>query len=310
MPRRPRRPHGLEEPSTLTRQLPPLTALRAFEATARLGHAGRAADELEVTPSAVSHQLRVLEENLGVRLFDRVRQRLKLTPAGEVLLETVRRAFDEIARTAGELDRPPPRGRLVVRAPDLFTRLVLLRRLGGFAQAFPAIELTVQPEPTAPDVVIERGWNDRPERWSRQFGRAEQVPVCAPALLNRLGDRLRLPGDLRRLQLIHEDDGSAWARFLLLAGLEPQDPARGLFLGGPGEAAEAARQGLGVALGCTVLLAEELSAGRLVRPLDAALPSERQWFVSVERARLGDGVVRALLGWLWRQPGQALESEG
>lgn len=282
----------------MPRELPPLTALRAFEATARLGQAGRAAEELEVTPSAISHQLRVLEEHLGVRLFDRVRQQLKLTSAGEQLLETVRRAFDEIARTAAELDRPPPRGRLVVRAPDLFTRQVLLHRLGGFARAFPAVELSVLAEPPAADVVIERGWSDRPERWSRQFGRAEQVPVCAPSVLNRLGERLRLPGDLRRVGLIHEDDGSAWARFQLLAGLEAGDPSRGLFLSGPGEAAEAARQGLGVALGCTVLLAEDLASGRLVRPVDVALPSERQWFVSTERARLGEAAIKAFLGWL------------
>lgn len=291
----------------MSRPLPPLTALRAFEATARLGHAGRAAEELEVTPSAVSHQLRALEEHLGVRLFDRVRQRLKVTPAGEALLETVRRAFDEIARTAAELDRKPPQGRLVVQLPNVFTRLVLLRRLGGFTAAFPTVELTLLETATAPDIVIERGWREQPDRWTRQIGRAELVPVCAPGLLNRIGERLRLGADLCRARLIHEDDGSAWARFLLLAGLEPVHPDRGLFVGGPGEAAEAARQGLGVALGCSVLLAEELAAGRLVRPVDVALPSERQWFASAERARLGEGPIRAFLGWFWRQPAPTAE---
>lgn len=126
-------------------RLPPLNPLRAFEATARHGTVASAADELNVTASAVSHQIRVLESTLGVALFIRSKARVKLTPAGEALLQPVKNAFDMIATAVVRLDSPAIAGDLVVSAPLLFTSRWLARHIGDFLEQFPAVNLEAHP---------------------------------------------------------------------------------------------------------------------------------------------------------------------
>jgi LysR family glycine cleavage system transcriptional activator len=254
-------------------RLPPLNAIKAFEAAARLGSFTGAADELGVTHGAVSRQVRLLEEWLGRRLFVRTSRNAVPTRAGAELLAEVAPALDRVADAAARLRDRPGRGVLRISALPTFAMRWLIPRLSEFQRDHPHVELRIVTASTAAeqfqmdvDVVIsgpaeQSGWTGR-----RFLGEA-RLPLLSPELLQRVP--LQQISDLAEHTLLHAATLlDAWPRWLVEAGHPDLKPVREQVYEHFYFAIQAALQGLGVIMGPVALVAEELRDGRLV----AAIP--------------------------------------
>lgn len=288
----------------MIRRLPPLGALRAFEAAARLGSFSAAADELHVTHGAVSRQVRGLESWLGIEVFRRVGKRVYLTDGGRDYLTEVQAAFDRIATATVRLKESGDPRRLTVNSLPTLTMRWLLPRLTRFQRLHPGVELrlTTSESPVSSldesfEVALRRGPDNWPGCVSQEFLVEYELPVCSPALLENTP--LKTVQDLAHHTLLHADTRpDAWPRWLAAAGA-PQLRSQGrqqfdrFYL-----ALQAAVDGLGVVLGPLPILEEDLAAGRLVAPLAGpAVPSRSYWWV-VPRHRAGDPLVTAFCRWL------------
>ena len=271
----------------MLRHLPPLNALRTFEAAARCGSFKLAAKELHVTQSAVSRQIRNLEDRLGVRLFERLNRRVRLTIAGESYLPTLSGAFDEIARATErifpDLVTPTRNKRLQISAETSVAECWLRRRLSKFRRAHPQVEIEVlltdsrQIYPCdQADIVIHYGSGNWPGLHSELLMTLTEFPVCGRELL-RGEHPLRKPEDLCHCTLLHEDTTSLWELWLKGAGVNGIDWTIGPILHNSALCLDSAIAGDGVALGDELVAGDHLLAGRLVKPFryhrraDAAL---------------------------------------
>lgn len=263
------------------RSLPPLATLRTFEAVARHLSFTRAAEELALTQSAVSHQIRALEEHLGASLFGRLHRGVELTSDGRILLEGVRAGLDSVLLASERVRGQKRVGVLTVAAPAAFATWWLVPRLGRFAALHPEIEVRIAAmDGREPDL-----WRDGVDvavvkRKAKRGGhnpvempllREIVFPVCSPSML---GGELPLRGlhDLARHPLIECDAAEAddteftWSTWLARFGLHQTHVTRQLRFSHFGLALSAAIDGLGVALGRSPMVDAELAAGRLVRP--------------------------------------------
>jgi LysR family transcriptional regulator, glycine cleavage system transcriptional activator len=286
------------------RELPPLNALRAFEAAARHLSFTRAGAELHITHGAVSRQVQALETWLGAPLFRRLNRRIELTEAGTTLLAEFGAALDRIA-LASVRAREEGRVRVLrINALPTFTIRWLIPRLSGFQRRHPQVEVRVTTSteridklPESFDLVI-RGGPDRFRGYrSERFLDERRLPVCAPHLLERL--KLTEPSDLRRHTLLHSDTlRGVWSDWLRLAGVPDLAPAHALTFEHFYLSIQAAVDELGVAMGPSALVAEDLESGRLVAPFpDIALPARSYcWYLRDEKA--ADPVVQAFCQWL------------
>lgn len=259
------------------RATPPLPALRTFEAVARLSSFTRAAEELAITQSAVSHQIRALEEFVGGPLLLRRNPGVELTAEGRILVEGVRAGLDLILRASDRIRFPRQVGVLTVAVPMAFASWWLVPRLGHFAALHPHIEIRISTmecseldfERASVDVaIITRPAAEPPRRNELLLLRENVFPVCSPALLER--GKLQQPADLARQTLIEEDAepfaASRWSPWLQMLGVPDQPALPRLRFSHYGVALSAAIDGLGVALGRSPMIDCELAAGRLVRP--------------------------------------------
>src|ERR687893_2550658 len=209
----------------MLRRLPPLNAVRAFEAAARSESFTRAAEELCVTPGAVSHQVKALEAALGVRLFRRERQRLVLTEPGREYLGVVRDALDRIALGTARLVRRQGAGVLTVSTSPDFAAKWLVNRLGRFAETHPDIDLRISATMhhvdfarEDVDVAVRHGDGNWPGLHALRLSPEQLFAVCSPKLLS--GPRgIREPADILRHPLLHLDDRKHWSQWLEAAGL-------------------------------------------------------------------------------------------
>jgi LysR family glycine cleavage system transcriptional activator len=289
----------------MKRWLPSLNGLRAFEAVARHQSFTRAAAELNVTQTAVSHQIRTLEERLGLKLFERRGRALRLTEAATGYLPSVRSAFDELHAATARLLRHDGGRTLTVSTLTTFAAKWLVPRLGGFQDLHPEISIRISTS-MAPvdferddvDVAIRYGRGDWPGLRVDQLIREDIFPVCSPKLLE--GPRpLRQPDDLGSHTLLHvpgflED----WQVWLTAANVDGIDPSRGLRFDLIVNALQAAIDGLGVALGRTALVKGDLAAGRLVAPFDISLPIEAAYYVVAPEQTADQPKIKAFREWL------------
>jgi len=269
----------------MLRRLPSLNALKAFEAAARHGSFTKAAEELFVTQGAVSHQVKALETELGLKLFNRERQRLIITEAGRTYLEVVRDAFDRVAAGTDRLLQLQKSGVLNVTTSPNFAAKWLVHRLGGFVEAHPDIDLRVSASLQHVDfarddfdMAIRHGDGHWPGLDVTRLCAEELFPVCSPKFL-RGRNALRSPEDLKRCTLLHVDDRRNWARWLEVAKVGSADADRGPLFNQASMAIDAAVDGQGVALARTALAAWDLRAGRLVRPFALALPAPYAYWI-------------------------------
>lgn len=315
----------------MTYRLPPLAALRAFESACRHLSFKKAAEELCVTPAAVSQQIKALESYLGFALFRRLTRAVELTEQGAVMLPKIREGFECLA-SAVELSRQICSHALRVRAPPSFATRWLVPRLPRFLSAHPELELRLASSPDTVDsqadhsvlgeaqidlrdptseVAIRYGSGDYPGyRVERLFAPA-YVPVCSPRLPG-LGRPLDIPRDLCRHILIHdetirdEDRQPNWAEWLRLAGVDGINARRGPRFSNAVLAVQAALDGQGVALAMQPLVEADVAAGRLVIPFDLALPSPYAYFMVMPEAVVRRPEVAAFRAWLLAE----VQSEG
>lgn len=267
----------------MRRRLPPLNSLRAFESAARQLSFTKAADELAVTQSAVSHQVAALEEWAGVPLFKRQGRAMVLTEAAARFLPAVTVALDQIALAGRKLQAvDPTHGWLTVAVMPSFAAKWLVPRLADFHEKNPDMDVwiaTFEAQTgalgTDVDVAIRYGRGDWPGLTSVKIMSEELFPVCAP----RVADRLKSPHDLAGSTLLHDELREDWAMWFAAAGLSGVDPARGPGFDDSGLLIQAAIEGLGVALGRSVLVKGDLEAGRLARPFDIAIPAEFAYYL-------------------------------
>ena len=297
------------------RSLPPLNALRAFEAAARLGNFKDAATELGVTHGAISRHVRSLEDWLGPpALFRRLNRRVELTPTGVALLQETTPALDRLAAAAERhhaRDGRAPAAVLRVNALATFSLRWLLPRLGQFRERHPGIEvrLTTSNNPVDAlretyDVVIRGGPDTFYGYTSRLFLTERRLPVCSPTLLARLP--LNDIDDLRRHTLLHASTlPRVWPDWLAAAGVSDLEPAGSLTFDHFYLILEAALAGLGIAMGPTALIAGDLQSGRLLTPFPAIALPTRNYHAYIPESRSRDPAIRGFCDWL-EQTGRAL----
>jgi LysR family glycine cleavage system transcriptional activator len=272
----------------MPRRLPPLNALRSFEAAARYESFTRAAEELNVTQGAVSQQVKVLESQLGLRLFNRERQRLTITPAGRDYLVVIREALDHIGAGTERLTQRQGAGVLTVSTSLDFAAKWLVHRLDRFAAAHPGIDLRVSATAHKVDfaredvdVAVRHGDDNWPGLEATQLCAEHIFVICSPKLLAGR-DRLGKPADVLRWPLLRlEDQSKAWERWFGLAGVTAPKRLAGPVLNRASMLIDAAIEGQGVALARTTLTSWDLIGGRIVRPFDLSWkPAGTYWIVS------------------------------
>ncbi|MCW8206949.1 transcriptional regulator GcvA [Verminephrobacter aporrectodeae subsp. tuberculatae] len=265
-------------------RLPPLNGLKVFEIAARHLSFSRAAQELCVTNAAVSHQIKQLEEFLGLRLFDRRNNQLGLTCAGERYAPRVREALRALQSATDRLlsDRTAP---LRVGVPPVFGEKWLVPRLYRFFNRHPEISIDVAsattPDLRACDLLVADRRMDAPGLVTEHLVATDFFPVCAPAL--HAG--LRAPRDLAHFTLLHDRNPSrsglhpSWPQWLAEVGEQTVNASRGLGFSETSMGLQAAIDGQGIALGQSLLVDYDIAAGRLVRALDVDTPMRLAYYL-------------------------------
>ncbi|AOX99423.1 transcriptional regulator GcvA [Jeongeupia sp. USM3] len=290
----------------MSQTLPPLNALRIFEAAARLESFSAAANELFVTHGAVSKQIKQLEEWLSVQLFERAGGRVRLTDAGWRYLVQVQDGFDIIANATQQLMQPNRQRRLVINSTPTLAMYWLLPHLAQFQREHPDVELRLMTSDrdisrldTPFDVAIRRGPGDWPGYVSKPFLDEWELPLCSPALLER--QPIRTPADLAGHTLLYADTRpTAWQRWFTLAGVPDLKPAATQQFDHFYLALQAAMDGLGVTLGPLPMMQAELDNGSLIAPLAAPIVPVRGYCWIAPRTAMNDPMTNAFCQWLER----------
>lgn len=293
------------------RRLPPLLALRAFEAAAAHLSFQRAALELSVTPSAISHQVRALEDTLGQPLFRRLTRQLALTPAGQRLFDDLRTGFDVLEAGVDKLRRPAASQAVTLTTNTAFAARWVLPRIEAFRTACPGVELRLHASDTLvdlargdTDIAIRSGRGNWPGLVSRELMPERYAPLCSPML------GLKRVADLPKHQLIHCDwqphaiAPAVWPRWFREAGIAPPRgramKSAALSFSDESHAMLAALGGHGVALLSLTLSAPEIRSGALVQPFGPALDTG-SYFLAVANGRENEAPVRAVWDWIVSQ---------
>ena len=293
------------------RRLPPLNALRAFESAARHLSFTKAAEELHVTPGAISHQIRALEDRIGQPLFQRLTRALLLTEAGQRALPLLRDGFDSLADAVEVMSADRASGILTVSASPSFAALWLVPRLDRFAARHPDIDIRIDAtigltdfRRDNVDVAIRYGPGGYDDLHSDHLFPESLFPVCAPSLPT--ADRpLAEPADLAHHTLLHIDWGAQagtwpdWRMWLAAAGVDGVDTTRGPRFSLAETALLAAAEGKGVALGPDVLVEGYLRDGRLICPFDLQLDAvDFAYYIVCPKGWEARPRIAAFRGWL------------
>lgn len=270
----------------MNRRLPPLNALRAFDAASRHLSFQKAAQELNVTPSALSFQIRQLEDFLQIALFERLNRRVVLTEAGARFAPFVQDGFERLSAAMAQLRPAAPDNILTVTTGPAFAAKWLAPRIHRFIEEYPDFELRIaaslsltdlRKDPV--DVAIRFGGGNYPGLRVETFAEDSATPLISPALVaERFGGNFTLD-DLGSVTLLHDDSAAflpnavTWATWLKHAGVHTVDASRGTRFSHADHALEAAVDGGGIVLGRLTLAARDVRAGRLMAPFDLVMPS-------------------------------------
>ena len=312
-------------------RLPPLNALRAFEAAARHLSVKKAAIELNVSPAAVSHQIRMLEDYLGVQLFHRYNRALELTDAARAAMPKLREGFDALIQAVERLRSHVSGGVLTVSAAPSFAARWLMPRLHRFIAAHPEVDVrvsarmrrvsvdgkgdvaeraTVEAWLDDSDIAVLYGRGNYPGMWVKKLLDLTLTPICSPQLLE--GEHpLRTPADLAHHMLLHDDTGDLydnepfWDVWLKAAQAVGVDSRRGPHFSHAVLAFEAAMDAVGVVATMPVLAAEDIAAGRLVTPFDLHLPLASAYFLVCQEMASTRPAVALFRDWLLDEAARA-----
>lgn len=300
------------------RVLPPLNGIRAFEAAARHESFTRAAEELYVTPAAISQQVKALEGWLDVELFQRRPRGLSLTVAGKRYQARLTDILDRLAEATEAVKSTGRTTVLTVSTTPGFAAMFLTPRLWNFTNAHPDMDIrvSVSSKPAdlvrdGVDVAIRYGRGADPGLMAELLVKDSVTPVCSPQLLE--GPRpLREPSDLRHHVLLHNDSPVVagyrvdWDDWLQAAGVQGIPSHRGLHFDEPNLVTQEAIAGRGVALGHLALIGEQLRAGRLVQPFELVLAGRSDYYIVYQLGADEQPKVKAFVDWLHAQVAQDL----
>lgn len=290
------------------RDLPPLRALTAFEAAARLGSFRLAGGELGITRSAVSHQVKSLEQQLGLKLFRRDARRAELTPAGHAYFPAVRDAFDQIDIQTRSLKPAAADKQLTIQVYVTVALKWLIPRLHDFERRFPDMKVrlsTAYFDWDFDEANVDAGFilarNKQPGHHYRALFRSLLTPVCSPGLLND-GNAIRAPEDLKKHKLLYvytaEEDWRLWLEAAGVKGIELSDR---LAFDSYVLAQEAAIEGRGLAMTIGPFAIDEIKAGRLVQPFPLMVPHRHQWQFACKAEDKLKPKIRRFEDWLVKQ---------
>ncbi|WP_417797685.1 transcriptional regulator GcvA [Terasakiella pusilla] len=295
----------------MARKLPPLNALRAFEAAARHLSFTRAADELFVTQAAVSHQVKTLEEHLGIKLFRRLNRALMLTDEGQKYFPDVRDALDQLAQATKSLHKSDTSGVMTLSVMPSFASLWLVPRLQNFTTAYPDIDLRISADDKIVDFnqddvdcAIRYGLGKWPNVYTQKFLSEAVFPVCSPLYLEKhpsLSDPENLKGHvlLHDYAVINESERHlSWKYWLAKAGIDDVDHTRGPKFSHTHMVMQSCLAGEGVALGRSAMIQSELDAGRLVRLYNYAIKSKVAYYFVCPPNAIERFKIKAFCDWL------------
>jgi LysR family glycine cleavage system transcriptional activator len=292
-------------------RLPPLNALRAFEAAARHLSVKNAADELCVTPGAVSQMLKALELHLGVKLFQRVNRGIFLTDAGQSLLPPVRNAFRQIAEAARRVAVSAESGMLTVSVTPFFASAWLVPRLRSFHDAYPEIDLQIVTSNTLADfsrdgvdLAVRHGLGRYPGLVSERIVAVEIVPVAAPALVRRLGMPAE-PAALAGWPHVHDAERKGWHLWFAAQGIDEVGPPRGAGFDDAGLLLKAVLAGHGAGLLPSAMVACEIEGGCLVKLAERALIDAFAYYLIYPEINCERPKVAAFRRWILAAAGAA-----
>ncbi|HZZ60350.1 MAG TPA: transcriptional regulator GcvA [Roseiarcus sp.] len=287
-------------------RLPPLNALRAFEAVARRLSFVRAAEELHVTKAAVAQQVRSLEQEIGAPLVQRSGRGLALTESGAAGAPGLAEGFAVLARAARAMREAKGRRFLVISASASFAATWLVGRIGKFKALHPEIDVLLDANPiedalesSTTDALVRWGAGDFPGLATTLLFKEDVFPVCSPDIVS--GDKpLRVPEDLKGHTLLHLEQSRAypswpaWTDWLKAAGARDVDTRHGVWFNNMAMAIRAAAQGQGVALGSPAIVADELAAGRLIAPFSTSVKTRFGYYFLCRPEEAGTPRIRAL----------------
>ena len=287
------------------KKIPPLRALKAFEASARLLSFTRAAKELHVTQAAVSLQIKQLEEHLGTRLFKRLNRSLLLTDDGQHLLPDVRKALEILSDATTKIHKRSQQGSLTISLLPSFAAKWLVPRLWKFQQnnsdfvvRISAFEWLVDFDKEDVDLAIRSGRGSWKGLIAHPLLKEDIFPVCSPDLLKQ-DVKLTKPADLKHFPLLHDDFfRDDWRMWLSAAGVDDVDPDRGISYSHTSMVLDSAARGHGIAMGRTPLVDEDLESGRLIKPFDISLPGDFAYYIVYPESRKDDYKIIAFKDWL------------
>ena len=294
----------------MSRRIYPLNALRAYETSARHLSFVKASEELSVTPAAVSHQVKKLEEYLGLPLFRRRSRGLLLTESGQVLLTELREVFLRLDKAMERVIDSDSRGTVTLSVAPTFATMWLIPRLQKFYALQPDIDVRISTSLGLVD--FQRDDYDAAIRLgSGQWFGLETIklfdetvtPMCSPRLLEG-PDALNHPDDLRKHVLLHnhsmdyDPEAPTWDTWLKAAGASKVDASRGTHFSLPDHGLQASIDGAGVVLGWRTLAAPDIAAGRVVAPFDLVLPLGSSFYLAYPEAYAPRSNIAALRDWL------------
>lgn len=301
------------------KRLPPLNALRVFEAAARHLSFTKAAEELHVTPGAVSQQIKALEDFLQTPVFRREKRSLLLTDEAQASLPVLREGFDKLSEAGKILAAKADTGRLTVSVAPSFASKWLVPRLDLFQEAHPDIDVWVSADMNVVDFAVEdvdlaiRYGAGRYQGLIVEHLMAEKiVPVCSPQLLT--GDNpLKSPADLIHHTLLHDSTDKdescpTWPMWLKAAGVCHKQGGRGLKFNQSSLVIEAAVAGKGVALAKAALALADLEAGRLVIPFDLTTPTDFAYYIVHPPSKSSSPAVKAFKAWLLQEAANTIDA--
>ncbi|MGO1117974.1 transcriptional regulator GcvA [Rhodovibrionaceae bacterium A322] len=283
--------------------LPTMAALRAFEATARHLSFTKAAEELALTQAAVSHQVRTMEDLLGVQVFARYTRRLELNAQGTLLLPFVRKSLQQLRDGLSLLDQSAEDQGLTLSTMPSFSTKWLAPRLAGFWRAYPGVDLRlthsvslVNFDRDDVDLAIRYGEGNWPGVISECALPVDRVPVCAPQFME--GEAaLTQPADLLNHTLLHMDNRAEWTQWLRSVGVSRRETCAGLVLDDSAILLQLAIDGQGIALGNRSLIADDLRTGRLVIPFPEIQKEDLAYYLVYPPKALEKPAVAAFRDW-------------
>ena len=292
-------------------RIPSTQALRALVSFARHGTVWQAADELNLTRSAVSHQLRMLERDLDFHMLNRVGTRVELTTQGQSYADDVRQALLAISGSAARNIGRGVAGSLTVSCAPGFASSWLCNKIARFTAAYPDVALSIITprrlgEVSNPDVdlFITYGNGEFSDMEAEHILDVVTSPVCSPAMVNRLGG-MPEPQDVLRLGLLHLSDHEDWGQWFSSVGLDPGLAATGVVFSDMHLVYSAALAGQGIAMGDVILSEDAMSSGQLVRPFEQEIRSPKAYFMAVPHAMVDKPAVEAFRSWLRAERAQS-----